>query len=135
LGVKRGANKDEIKKAYFLKAKQYHPDISKEANAKEKFAEINNAYETLGDEQKKKLYDQTGFTDENGAGAGFDPFSGFGDFFRGGRSARSMEEEFFADFQDFFGDFGKQANRSQRGQDIYVSMEVDFMDAVKGSKK
>lgn len=46
-----------------------------------------------------------------------------------------MEDEFFADFQDFFGDFGKQASRSQKGQDIYVAMDIDFMDAVKGSKK
>jgi molecular chaperone DnaJ len=43
-------------------AKKYHPDVNKAADAKEKFAEINNAYETLGDEKKRKLYDQTGFT-------------------------------------------------------------------------
>ncbi len=53
LGVNRGADANEIKKAYFVKAKKYHPDINKEPGAKEKFAEINNAYETLGDEQKR----------------------------------------------------------------------------------
>lgn len=47
-------------------AKKYHPDINKEPSAKDKFSEINNAYETLGDEKKRKLYDQTGFTDEMG---------------------------------------------------------------------
>ena len=50
LGVSRGASQDEIKKAYFQQAKKYHPDINKDAGAKEKFAEVNDAYETLGDE-------------------------------------------------------------------------------------
>ena len=62
LGVNKGASKDEIKKAYFKLAKQYHPDVNKEAAAKEKFATINEAYETLGDEQKRKIYDQTGMS-------------------------------------------------------------------------
>lgn len=60
LGVSRGANQDEIKKAYFKLAKQYHPDVNKASEAKEKFASINEAYETLGDESKRKVYDQTG---------------------------------------------------------------------------
>lgn len=57
LGAPRGASQDELKKAYFTMAKKYHPDVNKAADAKEKFAEINNAYETLGDEKKRKLYD------------------------------------------------------------------------------
>jgi molecular chaperone DnaJ len=57
LGSSRSATQDELKKAYFTKAKQYHPDVNKNPDAKEKFAELNNAYETLGDQQKRKLYD------------------------------------------------------------------------------
>lgn len=62
LGVGRGADANDIKKAYFKKAKEFHPDVNKTAGAKEKFAEINEAYETLGDEGKKRIYDQTGMS-------------------------------------------------------------------------
>lgn len=57
LGVNRGASSSDIKKAYFQKAKSFHPDVNKTEGAKEKFAEINEAYETLGDEGKKRIYD------------------------------------------------------------------------------
>jgi molecular chaperone DnaJ len=57
LNVTRGASQDEVKKAYFKLAKQYHPDVNKAPEAKEKFATINEAYETLGDEQKRRIYD------------------------------------------------------------------------------
>jgi hypothetical protein len=60
LNVSRSANQDEIKKAYFKLAKENHPDVNKDPSAKEKFATINEAYETLGDEGKRKVYDQTG---------------------------------------------------------------------------
>ena len=46
-----------------------------------------------------------------------------------------MEEEFFADFQDFFGDFNKTGGRSQKGADVFVTMDIEFLDAVQGSKK
>ena len=62
LGVNRGASQSDLKKAYFQKAKEYHPDVNKSEGAKEKFAEINEAYEVLGDEQKKRVYDSTGMT-------------------------------------------------------------------------
>jgi DnaJ-class molecular chaperone len=62
LGVNRGSSASDIKKAYFKLAKEYHPDVNKTEGAKEKFAEINEAYETLGDEQKKRVYDTTGMT-------------------------------------------------------------------------
>ena len=88
LGVPRSASESEIKKAYFSLAKQYHPDVNKDPSAKNKFSEISNAYETLGDPNKKKTYDATGMTgdeqdqaksagfDANDFG-GFNPFSGF----------------------------------------------------------
>ena len=62
LNVGRSSNPVDIKKAYFKLAKEYHPDVNKSSGAKEKFAEINEAYETLGDEQKKRVYDTTGMS-------------------------------------------------------------------------
>src|SRR5437868_3768326 len=60
LGVERGASEDEIKKAYRKLARKYHPDVSKEANAKEKFQEVSEAYETLRDKEKRAAYDSLG---------------------------------------------------------------------------
>ena len=61
LGVDKNAKLSEIKKAYFTLAKKYHPDINKAPNAKEKFTEISEAYDTLSDEKKRKLYDDSGY--------------------------------------------------------------------------
>lgn len=59
-------------------AKSYHPDVNKSEGAKEKFNNINEAYETLGDDSKKRIYDQTGMTGDEQTQAGQDPFGGFG---------------------------------------------------------
>jgi curved DNA-binding protein len=60
LGVERGASEDEIKKAYRKLARKYHPDVSKESNAKERFQEVSEAYETLRDKEKRAAYDSLG---------------------------------------------------------------------------
>jgi DnaJ-class molecular chaperone len=60
LGLKRGASEDEIKKAYRRLARKYHPDVSKEAGAEEKFKEVAEAYQTLKDSDKRAAYDQLG---------------------------------------------------------------------------
>ena len=60
LGIERGATDEEIKKAYRKLARKYHPDVSKEANAEEKFKEVGEAYETLKDPEKRAAYDQLG---------------------------------------------------------------------------
>ena len=73
LEVNRNASQADIKKKYFELAKKYHPDVNKTPEAKEKFAQINNAYETLSDEGKRKIYDQTGMTGDEQAQ---DPFGG-----------------------------------------------------------
>lgn len=78
LGINRNSSQGDIKKAYFKLAKQYHPDVNKTEGAKAKFEEINEAYETLGDESKKRVYDTTGMSGDEQRQAGGDPFGGFG---------------------------------------------------------
>ena len=96
LGVARGASQDEIKKAFRRLARQYHPDISKEAGADAMFKEINEANEVLSDPEKRAMYDRFGHPGMSGQ-PGFDPFSGggadafgsiFEAFFGGGASSR-----------------------------------------------
>src|SRR5690554_874417 len=83
LGINKGASEQEIKRAYRTLAKKYHPDVSKEANAEEKFKEVQAAYDVLSDPQKKSQYDQFGHASEQfggGGAGGFEGFGGFGDF-------------------------------------------------------
>jgi curved DNA-binding protein len=102
LGVSRGASQDEIKKAYRKLARKYHPDVSKEPNAEERFKEINEAYEVLGDAQKRRAYDDLGANWRSGED--FRPPPGWEDIFggvRGGaRAAPGFGEE--GGFSDFF---------------------------------
>lgn len=128
LGLTKGASQDEIKRAYRQLAKKYHPDVNKEPGAEEKFKEINEAYDTLSDEQKKARYDQFGFDDPTGgAGAGFGGgFSGFGGGFGG--------------FEDIFSSFFGGGTRSssmgpQEGNDVRKNMTISFEEAVYGCKK
>src|SRR5512135_2950961 len=89
LGVGRGASADEIKKAYRKFARQYHPDVNKNADAEAKFKELNEAYEVLSDDNKRAAYDRFGHAAVDGsAGAGpggftgdFSGFGGLGDIF------------------------------------------------------
>lgn len=134
LGVDKSASQDEIKRAYRTLAKKYHPDVSKEANAEEKFKEVQEAYDNLGDEDKRKRYDQFGFNDPTGGfggGQGFDGFSGFG----GAQGFGGFEDI----FSSFFGGGGQrqQQRRSgaRRGEDVQKSMEITFDEAVHGVKK
>lgn len=128
LGVNRSATEAEIKSAFRKLAKQYHPDVCKEANAEEKFKEIQEAYAVLSDENKRRQYDQYGHAAFQGAqgGAGFD----FSDF----------------DFSDIFGDifgggfgfnFGgrSNSNRKTKGRDSILRMNLSFEEAVNGCKK
>ena len=91
LGVPKDASQEDIKKAYRTLAKKYHPDICKEPNANERFAEIQVAYDCLSDPEKRSNYDRFGTEDVNGGfggGQGFDGFSvpryGFGSCIGGG---------------------------------------------------
>ena len=97
LGVSKSASADEIKKSFRKLAKTYHPDVNKDADAPEKFKEVQEAYETLMDDQKRAHYDQFGHTDPNqgfgGGGFGGGGFGGFEDIFSqffGGGGGRAV---------------------------------------------
>lgn len=127
LGVSRTATQVEIKKGYRAKAKQYHPDISKEADAEIRFKEVNEAYEVLSNEDSRAAYDRFGHAGVNGSGGFGDPFGGFG-----GQSP-------FGDiFETFFGGGMGGSTRTrapQRGADIQVSLNLTFEEAVFGAER
>ncbi len=83
LGLSKDASQDEIKKAYRKLARQYHPDVNKAPDAEGKFKEATEAYEVLGDEQKKATYDRYGHVNPNQGGGGFQEgdMGNFGDIF------------------------------------------------------
>ncbi len=129
LGVSKTASQDEIKSAFRKLAKKYHPDVSKEPDAAEKFKEAQEAYAVLSDESKRRQYDQYGHAAfENGqGGAGFD-FSNF-DF-------SDIFDDLFGGFgfSSGFGGRGRRDNR-QRGSDLLKRMDLTFDEAIFGCKK
>ncbi|MDY7046338.1 molecular chaperone DnaJ [Virgibacillus sp. M23] len=124
LGVDKGASKEEIKKAYRKLARKYHPDVNKEANAADKFKEAKEAYEVLGNEQKRAQYDQFGHAGPQSQG--FGGFGGSQDFGGG-----------FGDIFDmFFGGGGRSRdpNAPQQGADLQYTMVLDFEEAIFGKE-
>lgn len=137
LGVDKNASDAEIKSAYRKLAKKYHPDVNKEEGAAEKFKEIGEAYSILGDENKRKTYDQFGSAAfENGGAGGFDGFGGFGGF--GGFQGADVDlNDIFSDFLGGFGFGGgsRNKNRPTKGDDILIRVDLEFMEAINGCKK
>ena len=131
LGVDKNASADEIKSAYRKLAKKYHPDLNKDnPEAAAKFKEINEAYEVLGDPQKKSNYDQYGSAEGPSAN----------DFFGGrqGGSAGGFGFNFGDIFGDIFGGFGggaQSARYAVQGRDISVKVNLTFEEAAKGVKR
>lgn len=141
LGVQRGASADEIKKAYRKLAVQFHPDKNPgNKEAEEKFKEISEAYEILGDADKRQRYDQFGHAAFGGGGAGPGGFGGGG----AGPGGIDLEEALRtfmgafggggSIFGDIFGGEGGQES-SNRGADMRVDLEIDFEEAVFGSQR
>jgi molecular chaperone DnaJ len=119
LGVERGASEGEIKKAYRRLAQQWHPDVSTDPAAAERFKELNEAYQVLSDPERRQRYDVFG-----AAGVGADPAAGFGGF---------------ADiFDAFFGGTAGTSGRRGRpaaGSDLRYDLRITFEEAVLGTEK
>ena len=133
LGVPKTATEAEIKSAFRKLAKKYHPDVSKEENAAEKFKEVQEAYAILSDPDKKAKYDKYGyqaFETPNGQGGYTYDFGDF-DF------SDIFENIFGGSFGDAFGFGGgsRRGNRPSRGRDSVISMHLSFKEAVFGCKK
>ncbi|MBP5204423.1 molecular chaperone DnaJ [bacterium] len=138
LGVDKKASNDEIKKSYRKLVKKYHPDVNKDPDAVKKFEEVQEAYEVLSDETKRKNYDNYGFAGSSG-------FSGNSGNSAGGYSSYGNWGNFSGDpfdMGDIMGDlgemFGFRARRSggvnNNGSDIKYSVDLSFDEAMKGGK-
>lgn len=160
LGVAKTASEAEIKTAYRKLARKYHPDLNKDdKNAAEKFKEVSNAYDIIGNAEKRKKYDN-GEIDSDGKPTGFgaggfgsasgfnsgtygysggNPFgAGFGSGGFGGAQGFDFSsifgDDIFSQFGGAKGGFGQRAAQ-RKGQDISYNMKVDFMDAARGAEK
>lgn len=140
LGVEKSATHDEVKKAFRKLAHKYHPD--KETGNEEKFKEINEAYQVVGNEEKRKQFDQYG--------ADFDQQGGFGggmnweDYMRQARQGGGGVNVDMGDIGDIFGEIfsgfgfgggGGRARQQQTGSDIEVRVNLSFKEAVFGIEK
>ena len=127
LGVDRTADDAAIKRAFRKLAQQWHPDVSSEPAAVERFKEINEAYQVLSDPKRRQVYDmvgRAGLGDMGGAGAPFgEGFSGFGDLF----------DAFFAGMGGAGG--GARRGRRPAGSDLRYDLRIGFADAVRGIEK
>ena len=141
MGVARGATQDEIKRAYRKLARKYHPDVSKEARAEERFKELGEAYEVLKDPEKRAAYDRLGANWKSGQEFRPPPDwdSGFGS--RGG-GFRPGESATFSDFfESLFGRGGFQGARagagqfSARGEDHHAKVLIDLEDVFAGATR
>src|SRR5688500_13260920 len=117
LGVERTASEDDVRRAYRRLARQYHPDVNKDAGAGARFKEVAEAYEVLSDAEKRRTYDRFGHA-AAGAGGGV----GFG-----------IDEI----FETFFGGVNRGSNprRAARGADLRYDLEIAFEEAVFGVTK
>src|SRR5881394_2234370 len=137
LGIERGARDEQVKKAYRSLARKYHPDVSKEANAKEKFQEVSEAYETLRDKEKRAAYDSLG---SHRPGQDFRPPPDWFDRFGSGR-AEDLRDIDLSDLFESMGIFGRARGRAGGrgmqfpGEDYEVTVRLDLEEAARGVER
>lgn len=150
LGISRDATQDQLKKAYRKLARKYHPDVSKEPDAEARMQDLNVAYDTLSNQEKKQEYDfQLDHPEGFGQFGGQSGHSGFDDakFYRYG-SDRGAQEADFSGFEDLFGRFGsgfggahyqyqqdRRTKQPYKGEDQHASIEVDLEIAYTGASQ
>lgn len=126
LGLPRNASQEDIKAAFRKLARQYHPDVSQEANAEEHFKEINEAYSVLSDADKRAAYDRFGHAGVQNAGGVPDFTVDFGDLF----------DEFFGGFGGFGRSTSRRArNAPRRGGDLQYNVDLSFEESIFGVEK
>jgi len=137
LGVDKTATSDDIKKAYRKLAREWHPDVAKDKpEAEAKFKEINEAYQVLGDEQKRSQYNQFGSNFNSNGQPGANPFGeGFAGFGNNGfqwssSTGQGGSVDPFDIFEQVFGFRGFGGAR--RGRNVRYSLPIDFVDAIRG---
>ncbi|MBM7556233.1 molecular chaperone DnaJ [Halanaerobacter jeridensis] len=133
LGVDKDASQKEIKRAYRKLSKKYHPDISDEENAEEKFKEVTEAYEILSDEETRAKYDQYGHAGVNQDAGGGARQGGFGNFGGGAGGFEDIFDIFFGDRRR--GGGRDRRSRARKGSDLRYTMTIDFEEAAFGTEK
>jgi curved DNA-binding protein len=141
LGVERSATQDEIKRAYRKLARKYHPDINKDAGAEAQFKEVGEAYEVLGDAEKRAAYDQLG--NEWKSGQEFKPPPDWDAGFEfSGPSPHGAAGDFSDFFENLFGSMGRRERTSgmggefhARGEDHHAKILIDLRDAFGGATR
>src|SRR5438094_2824762 len=140
LGLARGASDEEVKKAYRKLARKYHPDVSKEQNAKEKFQEVSEAYETLRDKEKRAAYDSLGSGFR--PGQDFRPPPDWFDRFGSGR-AEDLRDIDLSDLFEQMGIFGRAGTRRGGfgrnvpipGEDYESPVRITLEEAARGTER
>lgn len=130
LGIDKKATKDDIKKAFRKLAHKYHPD--KSGGDPDKFKEVNEAYTILSDDKKRAEYDTYGRTFSGAGGAGGPGFEGF-DFSQFAREGGFQDFDLGDIFGEFFG--GGRGARTPRGRDISIDIELTFKESIFGVKR
>lgn len=126
LNISKDASQDEIKSSFRKLAKKYHPDLNPDnKEAEQKFKEINEAYEVLGDPEKRRRYDTYGHEGVNGQGGFNQGYGGFGDIF----------EDIFDIFGGGFGQSSSRRKGPVRGADLRYNLDLEFKEAVFGVEK
>ena len=144
LGVARDASEDEIKKAYRKLARKFHPDVSKETNAKEKFQEVSEAYETLRDKEKRAAYDSLGSGFR--PGQDFRPPPDWFDRFGGGGRSEDLGGVDLSELFESLGAFGRATGFGRRGgqrgagmafpgEDYEVPVRLTLEEAFRGAER
>lgn len=141
LGISRSAAADEIKKAYRKLAKQHHPDANPDdAGAEKKFSEITEAYEVLGDDEKRQKYDQFGANWSKAGASGHNPFEGYGGAGSAGFDLNDILGGMFGGGgggrggSPFGGGGGRRQARPQKGANVDVEIRVPFQVGVEGGE-